>query len=679
MSRPRADNPENVSLDAIQEDLVAYLDGELSAEEVARIERLMAQDARVRQAVQRLAETWELLDVLERPTVDEDFTRTTVEMVAQSAASEVVALSRSRTRFSWLIAALALVGAAVAFFVGLRGAGLFWQNPNQWLLDHYAVIENQDYYRHIEDLAFLRLLRDNGIFMDDEQILLPKDAVAVDEWFSFGLREGPPGSGPGGAARGPQRENEPFGFGAGAAPDQPSSPSGSSSPQPSAGNEVPPMQAASQSLPPAPGVAPDANADGKTEAPAASDVSQPDAGETSASALELTRRAEPSASHARLVTLSDPREIRRRIAALSDAEKAELWQKVERFRRLSPAEQDRLRQIHQELMAAPDREQLMTVLQRYYQWFKLLTPSQRGELEALKPEQRIAWIRRTRSEMIVAAVNRTLFSFPPERLRKLLQDSMLVRPEDRPAPEDIFGLIRFVESSAARRGEELLNNLSQGEREDVVKKLSQLADPKQRQEFLAITWLQWQLDHPDQSPPLTWDELEQLKKDLSAGSRRRLDGLPRDEQLKLVSRWIRSYVFFRYVMPRVWADMRRPISEQELGRFLEEQLTKEERGALLALPPDEMQRELTRRYLRWRYPGFEGMGHWRGRGGERRPPRSGPEPPGREQNAPQRPPSSSQQRFLEDPSPTREQQAPGPPREAPQRQQATDHPEKSPT
>lgn len=677
MSQPRADNPENVSLDAIQEDLVAYLDGELSAEEAARIERLMEQDARVRQEVQRLAETWEWLDVLERPTVDEDFTRTTVEMVAQSAASEVVALSRSRTRSFWLIAALGLVGAAVAFFVGLRGAGLFWQNPNQWLLDHYAVIENQDYYRHIENLAFLRLLRDNGIFIDDEQILLPKDAVAVDEWFSFGPKEGPPAAGPGGAPRGPQKEKGPFGFGGGSAPGQPTSPSGSAPPEPSAGNGFSLLMPGNESLPLA--VRASQNAADDKQSPTAADVSQPDAGGTSATTLELTRRAEPSAGAVRLVTLSDPREIRRRIAAMSDAEKAELWQKVERFRRLSPAEQERLQQIHQELMAAPDREQLMTVLQRYYQWFKLLTPSQRGELEALKPEQRIAWIRRTRSEMIVAAINRTLFSFPPERLRKLLQDSMLVRPEDRPAPEDIFGLIRFVENSAARRGEELLNKLSQGEREDVVKKLSQLADPQQRQEFLAITWLQWQLDHPDQSAPLTWGELEQLKKDLSADSRRRLDGLPRDEQLKLVSRWIRSYVFFRYVMPRVWADMRRPISEQELGRFLEEQLTKEEREALLALPPDEMQRELTRRYLRWRYPGFEGMGHWRGRGGERRPPRPGSEPPGREQNAPQRPPSSSQQRFLEDPSPAREQQAPGPPREAPQRQQATDHPEKSPT
>lgn len=210
---------------------------------------------------------------------------------------------------------------------------------------------------------------------------------------------------------------------------------------------------------------------------------------------------------------------------------------------------------------------------------------------------------------------------------------MTSRPEDRPAPEDVFVLLRFVEETASKRGEELLERLSPQERQNLVSKLNQLRDPQQRKEFLAITWLQWQLDHPDQSSMITPQELDELLNKFSPATRSRLEALPRDEQLKRVSQWIRGSVFFRYVMPRVWADMRRPVSEQELSRFVEEHLSQEERAELLSLPPEEMQRELTRRYLRWRYPGV-GMGwHFRGRGGDRKPlpgPEGRPPEPGKE-------------------------------------------------
>ncbi|MGQ9506152.1 MAG: hypothetical protein ACUVQR_14710 [Thermogutta sp.] len=181
--------------------------------------------------------------------------------------------------------------------------------------------------------------------------------------------------------------------------------------------------------------------------------------------------------------------------------------------------------------------------------------------------------------------------------------------------------------------------------------LNQLQDPQQKKEFLAITWLQWQLDHPDQSSLVTPQELDELLAKLSPTTQGRLRSLSRQEQLERVSRWIRGFVFFRYVMPRVWADMRRPVSEQELSRFVEEVLSPAERAELLALSPEEMQRELTRRYLRWRYPGV-GMGwHFRGRGldRDRRPsdqemPEDRPAPPGQPpdfRGPPAKPTSSS--------------------------------------
>jgi hypothetical protein len=613
MNDSPAQKDPNIQVEAIREDLVAYLDGELSAEEAARIERLVEQDARVREELQRLAETWDWLDVLDRPTVDEDFTRTTIEMVAQSAASEVVSQADSQWRRYTLLAGIAVLGTVLTFFVGWRIASLSWENPNKWLIEHYAVIENQDYYRRVESLDFLRMLRDNGLFRDEEEFLATDDAQEVDERRLFrpsglpGLGQMPPGSGPGGPAGLP--------------------------PQDGPGSPRKPSNQREESAPESP--APQENGSALKSPPLAS----------------ATRNSH--LVNASMVVLSNAKDVRKHIASLSDAEKAELRRKIERFQRLSTSEQNRMRAIHEELMAAPDRDELVLVLQRYYQWFKLLTPSQRGELEALKPEQRIAWIQRTRNEMVAAALNRALFNFPPERLRTLLQDSMKVPLEERLPPGDVAVLIRIVESVAAERGEELLTRLSSTEKQDLLRRLKQVNDPQQRKDLLAITWLQWQLDHPDQVAALTPAELEELRKQLSPPTRSRLEALPVDEQLKRVAQWIRGYVFFRYVMPRVWADMRRAVSEQELGRFVEENLTREEREALLTLPPDEMQRELTRRYLRWRYPGFDAMGPWRGHGGDRRGPRPGPgdreppvsEPPsdhGRSERAPdQESPSAS--------------------------------------
>jgi len=617
MTRPAPDPTDAaMRLEALREDLVAYLDGELSAEEAARIERLINEDPQVRTELQRLAETWDWLDALDRPTVDEDFTRTTIEMVARSAVSEIQEKTESRRKSFALVAAVGVLGTIVCAVVGYAIAFSLWTNPNQWLLEHYAVIQNQDLYRHVESVAFLRMLKENGLFVDDED--LPAGPEEPLGWTD----SQPPSSGQNRAA-------------SVTAAKLPPRQSGSVENNRQAGRDALPPQA-SEVKRGIDGAAPEMaslkSAGKGLQAQANSSTSST----SSRTGLQQSDRSQSSVAQSassldvpQLAMISDPAEARRQIEAMTDAEKYEFRQKVERFKRLPATEQERMIRLHGELMAAPDATELATILVRYYQWFKLLTPVQRAELEALRPEERIAWISRTRSEMLAAAVNRTLFNFPPERIRQLLEASMTSRPEDRPAPEDVFVLLRFVEETASKRGEELLERLSPQERQNLVSKLNQLRDPQQKKEFLAITWLQWQLDHPDQSSMITPQELDELLTKFSPVTRSRLAALPREEQLKRVSQWIRGSVFFRYVMPRVWADMRRPVSEQELSRFVEEHLSQEERAELLSLPPEEMQRELTRRYLRWRYPGV-GMGwHFRGRGGDRKPlpgPEGAPEP-----------------------------------------------------
>ena len=72
------------------DELVAYLDGELSADECRRVERRLASDADYRRRLSELEQAWLVLEELPQRTVDDNFARTTIEMVAVEAERDVV-------------------------------------------------------------------------------------------------------------------------------------------------------------------------------------------------------------------------------------------------------------------------------------------------------------------------------------------------------------------------------------------------------------------------------------------------------------------------------------------------------------------------------------------------------------------------------------------------------------
>lgn len=147
-----------------EEDLVAYLDGELDDRASRRIEQLLATDPKVRGALQGLDRTWHLLDRLDRVTPDEEFTRTTLEMVAVAAADDVqeqqVIVPRRRRR-RWLIGSAGLLAAAAAGFLTVA---VLRPSPNQRLLEDLPVLENLEPYRQVETIEFLRLLDQEKLF-----------------------------------------------------------------------------------------------------------------------------------------------------------------------------------------------------------------------------------------------------------------------------------------------------------------------------------------------------------------------------------------------------------------------------------------------------------------------------------------------------------------------------------
>jgi len=152
---------------SLEEQLVAYLDGELDEGQTARVEQRLAADPKVRESLLRLDRTWSLLERLDRVRLDDRFTRTTLEMVAVAAEEDVrrweQEVPRQRRR-RWLVGGMGLLAASVAGFLMVA---LFQPDPDESLLQDLPVLEDLDELRQIDDIKFLQLLYEEGLFAKD--------------------------------------------------------------------------------------------------------------------------------------------------------------------------------------------------------------------------------------------------------------------------------------------------------------------------------------------------------------------------------------------------------------------------------------------------------------------------------------------------------------------------------
>ena len=153
--------------DTIEEELVAYLDGELDDAESSRIERRLADDSQYRSRLQRLQQAWDMLDYLPREQASEVFTQSTVELVAVKAVDEVERRETTwigRSGFVWwMSAACILVGLMVGYVV----TRVMVTADNRQFVRDLPVIENLDLYYHVDDIEFLRQLDAERIFRDE--------------------------------------------------------------------------------------------------------------------------------------------------------------------------------------------------------------------------------------------------------------------------------------------------------------------------------------------------------------------------------------------------------------------------------------------------------------------------------------------------------------------------------
>ncbi len=150
--------------EAIDQEIVAYLDGELDPTTAAKVERRMAEDPRYNARLIKLEKAWDMLDTLGAADADESFTHSTMAMVALKAQEDVAAETKSASRqqtLRWVgLATVALVAAGLTYyFVDQR-----LNRENRELVRDLPVIERLDEYRNIDSVEFLERLQKEGLF-----------------------------------------------------------------------------------------------------------------------------------------------------------------------------------------------------------------------------------------------------------------------------------------------------------------------------------------------------------------------------------------------------------------------------------------------------------------------------------------------------------------------------------
>lgn len=153
----------------IDEELVAYLDNELSTDDALRIERRLSEDPDYRRRLQQLEKAWDLLDTLPKTRADDRFMQSTMTIVAQTAASESRMQSQVARGRRWWLATSVIGGMLTLALVGFLVAFTLLDSPNRRLLRNLEVIENMDEYRYADSVGFLEMLEKERLFTEEDE------------------------------------------------------------------------------------------------------------------------------------------------------------------------------------------------------------------------------------------------------------------------------------------------------------------------------------------------------------------------------------------------------------------------------------------------------------------------------------------------------------------------------
>jgi hypothetical protein len=491
-----SDNHSQSDVPSLDEDLVAYLDGELEDPASRRLEERLANDESARERLRALATSWNLLDHLPRAALDEAFTRTTVELLVAEARQEIAAEQAAlplRKRRRWIAAAVAGLAAAMIGFIAVFVA---WPNENERLLRDLAVIKNLEQYDVLppsNGIEFLRQLENAELFIADMAAEVPSESRSV-----------------------------------------------------------------------------------------------PEEGVVITPEVLAARRSE--------------------VEALPPEKRDQLRRLYERFRARPASEQERLRELDAILSSDPDEPRLRAVLDSYHNWLTTLTPLDRAKLLEMASNDALEEIRRIKKDELGGFARSVRFGQGP------LTDS------------DVDTIEHWLENKAWQEKDEILANATERQREWFEK----LPEDRKKRLLVHLT----REPGPPKPPTLTDEEwsdlleriptvkalfatrgkgkadalLTQMTKDAKEIIKQEVgQATSSKEQQKLLFHW-----YFRAQFARLIAGG--GVSPQELQRFLNEEVSEDERRKLAQLPPDRFRKELRFKYFREKEmpPGRWGQGRGRG-------------------------------------------------------------------
>lgn len=160
---PEPATPEPVS----EEQLVAYLDGELDQQTAERVQRRLQTDPDLQRRLESHSGAWAMLDELQQPQVKTDFTESTLEVVALAAQSDIDQFRATRPLKRLRRYAAIAAGLFAAGFIGFFCVALFRPDPNRQLLEDLPIVERLDDYRQIDSFEFLQELHKSELFSED--------------------------------------------------------------------------------------------------------------------------------------------------------------------------------------------------------------------------------------------------------------------------------------------------------------------------------------------------------------------------------------------------------------------------------------------------------------------------------------------------------------------------------
>jgi hypothetical protein len=148
--------------------LVAYIDGELPETNSRAIATKLTQSATARREVEMLKKTWELLDYLPMPQVEQQFAERTITQIRllETGGAQWEPTFQTWAGYLGLAAIYAGIGAA-CLAVGYAGTRWIWPDDGSRLANELSLVEHLDAYLDVGSFDFLKQLADSSEFNGD--------------------------------------------------------------------------------------------------------------------------------------------------------------------------------------------------------------------------------------------------------------------------------------------------------------------------------------------------------------------------------------------------------------------------------------------------------------------------------------------------------------------------------